>query len=221
MPTTQAELRPLLGFLAVIVLSLGFLYLADEVLEGDISVLDDAAFHLLRSPNAPAWLTEMARDVTALGSFAVLGIVLVVAATGLFLADRNHAAWLSLATVLGGTALSTALKMGFDRPRPQWPGAPAVFTASFPSGHAMLTAVTFLTLGVLLARMTEHRRLKVFALGTAITLTILVGLTRIHLGVHYASDVLAGWVVGGAWALLCWSVALHLQRRGAVEQPAA
>ena len=84
----------------------------------------------------------------------------------------------------------------------------------------MLTAVTFLTLGVLLARMTEHQRLKIFAMATAITLTILVGLTRIHLGVHYASDVLAGWVVGGAWALLCWSAALYLQRRGAVEKPA-
>lgn len=96
-----------------------------------------------------------------------------------------------------------------------------MFTASFPSGHAMLTAVAFLTLGVLLARMTEHRRLKAFALATSITLTILVGLTRIHLGVHYASDVLAGWVAGGAWALLCWSVARYLQRRGAVEKPGA
>lgn len=219
MSSTRAELRPLLGFLAVIVLGLGFLYVADEVMEGDAGTFDDAVFRLLRSPDTPAWLTEMARDVTALGSFAVLGIVLTVAAAGLFLAGRNHAAWLSLVSVLSGTALSTAMKMGFDRPRPQWPGAPAVFTASFPSGHAMLTAVTFLTLGALLARMTEHRRLKIFALATAITLTSLVGLTRIHLGVHYASDVLAGWVVGGAWALLCWSVAIYLQRRGAVEKP--
>jgi len=221
MPAIRTELRPLIGFLAVAALALLFLYVADEAMEGDTHAFDDAVFRLLRRPDAPLWFTEMARDVTALGSFAVLGLVLLAAAAGLFLAGRHHAAWLSLAAVLGGTALSTALKTGFDRPRPQWPGAPAVFTASFPSGHAMLTAVTFLTLGALLARMTQQRRLKVFAFATAIALTILVGLSRIHLGVHYASDVLAGWVVGGAWALLCWNLALYLQRRGAVERPAA
>ena len=217
--TLRSELRPLVGFLVVAGLALAFIFIADEVMEGDVQQFDDLMFRWLRSPNEPSWLAEMARDVTALGSFAVLGIILVGAAAGLFLAGRANAAWLSLAAVLGGTAISTVLKMSFDRPRPQWPGAPAVFTASFPSGHAMLTAVTFLTLGALLARMTTRRRVKIFVMGTAIFLTILVGLTRIHLGVHYASDVLAGWCTGAAWALLCWTVALWLQRRGAVEAP--
>ena len=220
MLTVRTELRPLLGFLAVALLVLISGAFADGVMEGDTAAFDNLAFALLRHPGAPAWLTEMARDITALGSFAVLGIVLAVAAGGLFLAGKQHAGWLTLAAVLGGTALSTVLKLAFDRPRPQWPGAPAVFTASFPSGHAMLTAVTFLTLGVLLARMTERRRMKVFALGCAILLTVLVGLTRIHLGVHYASDVLAGWCTGAAWALLCWSAALWLQERGRIEPPA-
>lgn len=215
-----SQLRPLIGFLLVAGLALAFVLFANEVMEGDVRQFDDMMFRLLRNSSEPAWLSEMARDVTALGSFAVLGIILAVAAAGLFLAGRDHAAWLTLASVLGGTAVSTALKMGFDRPRPQWPGAPAVFTASFPSGHAMLTAVTFLTIGALLARMTTRRRLKIFALGSAIGLTILVGLTRIHLGVHYASDVLAGWCTGSAWALLCWSAAVWLQRRGQVEAPA-
>ncbi len=219
--TLRPELRPLLTFLLVAGLTLAFILLADEVMEGDVGQFDDFMFSLLRRSHEPAWLTEMARDVTALGSFAVLGLVLALAVAGLFLAGLHHAAWLALASVLSGTALSTLLKMGFDRPRPQWPGAPAVFTASFPSGHAMLTAVTFLTLGALLARMTTRRRQKIFAMGSAIVLTILVGLTRIHLGVHYATDVLAGWVMGGAWALLCWNLALWLQRRGQVEQPAA
>ena len=216
----RAELRPLLGFMFVAVLALAFALLADEVMEGGLRGFDDRMFGLFRAPGAPPWLTEMARDITALGSFVVLGLILVVTSAGLFLAGARHAAWLALAAVLGGTALSTALKMGFDRPRPQGPGAPAVFTASFPSGHAMLTAVTFLTLGALLARMTPHRGLKYFALTSAILTTVLVGVTRVHLGVHYASDVLAGWCVGGAWALLCWLVALWLQRRGAVEATA-
>ena len=223
----RAELRPLLGFMFVAVLALVFALLADGVMEGGLSGFDDRMFRLLRAPGAPPWLTEMARDITALGSFVVLGLILAVSSAGLFLAGARHAASLALAAVLGGTALSTALKMGFDRPRPQWPGAPPSkefvippTSKSFPSGHAMLTAVTFLTLGALLARMTPHRGLKYFALTSAILITVLVGVTRVHLGVHYASDVLAGWCVGGAWALLCWLVALWLQRRGAVEATA-
>lgn len=90
MSPSRVELSPLVGFLAVIVLGLGLLYVADEVMEGDARSFDDAVFRLLRSPDAPAWLTEMARDVTALGSFTVLGIVLIVAAAGLFLAGRVH-----------------------------------------------------------------------------------------------------------------------------------
>lgn len=218
--TPRPELRPLFGFMLAAGLTLVFILLASEVTEGEVGQFDALMFRLLRRPDEPAWLTEMARDVTALGSFAVLGIILAVAAAGQFLAGRNHAACLTLAAVLGGTALSTALKMGFDRPRPDLTGVPMVFTASFPSGHAMLTAVTFLTLAALLSRITTQRRLRIFIMGSAITLTILVGLTRIHLGVHYATDVLAGWCTGSAWGLLCWNLSLWLQRRGRVEAPA-
>jgi undecaprenyl-diphosphatase len=76
--------------------------------------------------------------------------------------------------------------------------------ASFPSGHAMMSAVVFLTLGVLAARFAERKRLKVLALGSAVFLSLLVGISRIYLGVHWASDVLAGWSVGAAWAMICW-----------------
>jgi undecaprenyl-diphosphatase len=96
-----------------------------------------------------------------------------------------------------------------------------VFTPSFPSGHAMLSAVTFLTLGALLTRANVDWRAKAYFLTVAVLLTMIVGFSRIYLGVHYPSDVLAGWCVGSAWALICWSAALWLQARGKVEQPTA
>jgi undecaprenyl-diphosphatase len=92
-----------------------------------------------------------------------------------------------------------------------------VSTASFPSGHAMLSAIVYLTLGVLLARFLYHRRLKVYVLTVAILLSLFIGLSRIYLGVHYPTDVLAGWSAGAAWALLCLLAARFLERRGAVE----
>ena len=113
---------------------------------------------------------------------------------------------------------SPLLKLGFARPRPDLvPHAVEVYTASFPSGHAMLSAVTYLTLGALLIRVQPRWRVKVYILFLAISITLLVGTSRVYLGVHWPTDVLAGWCVGAAWALLCWLVALRLQREGKVE----
>ncbi len=123
------------------------------------------------------------------------------------------------AAELGGVLISNLLKFGFDRPRPDIEHATRVFTASFPSGHATLSAVTFLTLGALLTRVNSGHAAKLYFLMSAVFLTIIVGLSRVYLGVHYPSDVLAGWCVGSAWAVLCWTTALWLQRRRAVERP--
>jgi undecaprenyl-diphosphatase len=111
------------------------------------------------------------------------------------------------------------LKRGFARPRPALvPHGVLVHTASFPSGHAMLSAVVYLTLGAVLARVQPQRRLKAYVLTVAVVLTMLVGLSRIYLGVHWPTDVLAGWVAGAAWALMVWCVAVWLQRHGALER---
>jgi undecaprenyl-diphosphatase len=114
--------------------------------------------------------------------------------------------------------LSSGLKELFDRPRPDLvPHAVQVYTASFPSGHAMLSAVAYLTLGALLARVQAQRRVKAYLLGVSVLLAVLIGVSRVYLGVHWPTDVLAGWCVGAAWAMFCWTVALWLQRRGKVE----
>jgi undecaprenyl-diphosphatase len=210
----------LAGLFAAGSLCLGFALLAEEVIEGDTQRIDEAILRLFRGqggPAGPSWLIEMIRDVTALGSFAGLGIVFLASLGYLLLLGKRALALLMAAAVLGGVTLSTLLKMAFDRPRPDLEGAAKVFTASFPSGHAMLSAVTFLTLGALLARTNEDHRVRVYFMTLAVLLTVLVGMSRIWLGVHYPSDVLAGWCLGTAWAVLCWTVALRLQRSGQVE----
>jgi undecaprenyl-diphosphatase len=219
------ELGLLVAFLIVAALILGFGMLAEEVMEGDTSGFDRDVIMDLRTggnaadPLGPPWLEEVGRDVTALGSFVFLGFVLVVVAGYLVLIRKRGAALLMAVAVLGGVIVSTLLKMGFDRPRPDLPHAARVFTASFPSGHAMLSAITFLTVGALLTRVTDERRVKIYFMATAVFLTVMVGLSRLYLGVHYPSDVLAGWMVGSAWAILCWMGALWLQQRGNVESP--
>ena len=200
--------------------------IAEEVVEGDTHRLDMAVLLALRTtgdhsdPIGPPWVEEMMRDLTALGSYAFI-ILVVAAATGYLLLIRKWGlALLMISAVAGGILISNLLKIGFDRPRPDLDHAARVFTPSFPSGHAMLSAVTFLTLGALLTRVNVDWRVKIYFLAFAVVLTIAVGLSRVYLGVHYPSDVIAGWCVGSAWALVCWAVALWLQSRGKVEPPA-
>ena len=158
------------------------------------------------------------RDFTALGGLGVLALITAAAIGYLLLDGKRHAALAVLVAVGGGQLLSLALKAGFDRPRPDLvPHEVAVYTASFPSGHSMMAAVTYLTLGALLARVNESWQHRLYLISIAIVLTLTVGVSRVYLGVHWPSDVLGGWALGAAWALACWAVMRRLQRRGSVE----
>lgn len=169
-------------------------------------------------PRGPEWLLGAMRDLTALGSMTVL-VLFVLAVAGALLARRQyHALVLLLVAAFGGMLLNVLLKPVFGRPRPDVAlRLTEVRSLSFPSGHAMGSAIVYLTLAALLARLVRPRALKLYFLGLAALLTFLVGTSRVYLGVHYPTDVLAGWTVGLAWALLCWTVARYLQGRGAVE----
>jgi undecaprenyl-diphosphatase len=203
----------------------GFIALADEVTEGGTQHFDDWAIRALRKPGdlatpiGPKWVEEVARDITALGGVAVLSIVTaIVVGYFVIVGKRRAAAFVGFAT-FGGLVLSTLLKHSFDRPRPELvPHLSQVYTSSFPSGHSMLSATVYLTLGSLLMRLAPQKRVKLYYLLVAMTLTFLVGISRVYMGVHYPTDVLAGWAAGLVWALLCWLLARALQHRGAVEK---
>lgn len=202
-----------------------FIKIADEVVEGETRTFDEAAILLaLRTPGdisqpiGPLWLHEVVRDFTALGSTGVLAIFTLGVVSWLLFSRRPRTAGLVLASVVGGVAVTSLLKWSFCRPRPDLvPHSVAVFTNSFPSGHAMMSAVVYLTLGILVARTQRTIALKVYVLALAMFLTMLVGLSRIYLGVHWPSDVLAGWTVGASWALICSFVLSRLQEAGKIE----
>ena len=221
---SDVEKRMLAGIVLVATLVLGFGLLASEVIEGDTKAFDERVLQFFRAPAdpslpaGPAWLKDAMRDVTALGSTSVLTIIVVGVAGYLAVSGLRHAAAMVLGSVALGALLSNALKVAFSRPRPAFiPPDLLVFTASFPSGHATLSAVVYLTLGALLCRTQSSLAVKTFILCFATLLTGLVGLSRIYLGVHWPTDVVAGWLVGGTWALLCWLTMIWLQGRGEVE----
>ena len=219
------QLAVLLSLLVIVVAGWIFLEVTDEVLEGDSRAIDEAIILWFREPGnpknpiGPQWAAEFARDITALGGTGVLVLVTMAVAGYFWLDHRRHAFWLVILATMSGTALAYGLKSSFNRPRPDLvPHLAETFTSSFPSGHSMLSAVVYLTLGALLAQLVRKQRLRVYVLTCAVLLTGLIGFTRVYLGVHYPTDVVAGWTAGLAWAVLCMLIARFLQRKGAVEE---
>jgi len=199
-----------------------FIELADEVVEGSTRGHDLALLMALRSPGdasdpiGPRWLEQLARDLTALGSPGVLTLLVCVACLFLLLSRK----WRTFLLVLGATAsggiATRLLKLTFDRPRPELiPHDIYISTASFPSGHAMGATFVYLTLGALLAQLVPERKLKLYVLSVAATLAGLVGLSRVYLGVHWPSDVIAGWAAGAFWAMMWWLLARLVKRDAA------
>ena len=212
--------------LSIVVVAGGVLLFAEllEMVEAEPRAFDRLVLQALRNPAdpsdaiGPGWIEFAFRDLTSLGGTTVLTLM-TAAVVGFLLVDgKRAAAILVFVSVGGGALLSTILKLVVARPRPDIvPHLVEVSSASFPSGHAMLSAVVYLSLGALLSRVEGPPRLKIYILSVAIALTLSIGLSRVYLGVHWPTDVLAGWCAGAAWAVLCWRVALFLQRRGEVE----
>lgn len=209
---TPKQTRTYFGIGVIAALLGAFGLVAEDVMEGETKAFDESILMSLRVPGhpdqpiGPNWLPEAVRDITSLGSYSLLTIFVVLIVGHLLLVRRRGTALLVVVSVVSGSIISTVLKTIFDRPRPSLTGVAEVFTASFPSGHSLTSAVTFLTIGAVMASTTESTRQRVFYVGSAILLTIIVGLTRIYLGVHYPTDVLAGWCLGSAWALACFIV---------------
>lgn len=193
---------------------------ADQVFDGDSADFDNWAVMLFRDPASPAmpigprWIFEAIRDLTALGSFSVLGVLVIGVVLHFLLTGAYRTGVLVAVSVLGGTILSQTLKSVFDRPRPDLAAAIDVFTSSFPSGHATISAVVYLTIGAILAERAKRWPARVFYIVGAAFLTVIIGASRVYLGVHFPTDVLAGWSLGAAWSLICLMVAHGLRMRG-------
>lgn len=220
----NVEIGGLLLLCLIVAAVWGLAELTDEVLEGATRSLDRDILLALRTPGdlsdpvGSPYVEEMARDLTALGGTVVItGATLLAAGFFLMRGSLGSMFYLIVATG-GGIATSSIGKEFFDRPRPDLvPHGSLVYTASFPSGHSMMAAMAYLTLGVLIARVLPQRRQKVYVLSIAVVLTLLVGISRVYLGVHWPTDVAAGWLAGAAWAVICVLVARILSRRGHVE----
>ncbi len=204
----------LLGLLVVVITTWVFIELTDEVIEGSTDAFDRWAVMSLREksdlsdPIGPTWMEEAGRDVTALGGIAVMLIAIVTAAGFLAISRAYRTMIVLLISTLSGMGASLAMKSLFDRPRPDFvPHLSHVYTSSFPSGHAMMSAVVYLTLAALISPILTHFWSRFYVIAVAVGLTVIVGLSRVYMGVHYPTDVLAGWAAGLTWAMMCWLIA--------------
>jgi undecaprenyl-diphosphatase len=218
------EGRTLLLVLVVFGCVFAFVAIADEVTEGETRDFDHAVLDVLRVPGSPdkpigpAWLPPIVRDLSALGGVAVLTLLTVLVLGFLALHRKWRLAAVLLASSIGATILNQAMKHWFNRDRPE--AAYHLVEAgnqSFPSGHSMLSAAIYLTLGLMLAAITKPFWTKVYFLGAAALAVVIVGLSRVYLGVHFPTDVAAGWTIGAAWSLLCALVAHRIAPRESVD----
>jgi undecaprenyl-diphosphatase len=223
----QHELGTMIALLGVLLAVLLFAELGEIARVPEAGSFDQAILLAMRVPGdlndpiGPEWFEGMVRDLTSFGGLIVQLLVTLAVIGFLLLERKKHAALFVLVAVVGGSLIGMSLKDLFERARPEIISRESeIMSASFPSGHSMMAAVTYLTLGALLARTQRSRLVRAYVLLLAMLLTFIVGFTRMYLGVHWPTDVLAGWIAGAAWALLCWTVALRLQRRRVVEAPA-
>ena len=203
-----------------------FFGIASEVGEGETLALDRHILLALRNPANPTdpigsrSFEEAMRDVTALGGVTVMVLVTIVGVLAFLMHRKRWHAGVLAATVLLADVSSEVLKHIYDRPRPDLvPHGSYVYSSSFPSGHSTMSAATFLTLAMLIASLEPNRGVKIMVYLLAVALVLAIGFSRVYLGVHWPSDVLAGWSLGAAWALAAWTALLRLGgRRDVVDR---
>ncbi|MEO5511316.1 MAG: phosphatase PAP2 family protein [Longimicrobiales bacterium] len=169
------------------------------VQEGLTQSFDVAILKQLASIRSP-FLDRVMLEITALGGGSVLFMMVAIAALFLWLTDHKWSVYLLIAGVLGGQLLNQVLKLAYHRERPsavEW--GQNVTTLSFPSGHAMTSTIAYGCIAYLVGRLGPTPRVRGSVWGVALVLICAIGLSRMYLGVHYPSDVLAGFFAGVAW----------------------
>jgi undecaprenyl-diphosphatase len=221
----RVEARMLAAFLATVAAVAAFAALAAEAREGDVGRMDRVLLLMFRAPGhmdvavGPRWLLESARDITALGGFTVLTLITVIATVLLLIHRRRRQAMVFAGAVILAQAASALLKTYVDRPRPQIvPHLDLVYSASFPSGHAMMSPVVYLTLAAILAAGERPQSAKAILLAGAALLVVAIGVSRVYLGVHWPTDVLGGWALGSAIALAASLVLMRVAPKVAAPE---
>ena len=220
---TKAAARNLWPVIALFMLSALWLagWLANELAEGESFGFDSAILTALRRadnpalPVGPPWLLQGAIDISALGGFTLLWLIGLAGTILLLLRGRRQEAVWLVVSFAGSSLLNMWLKSLFHRARPALvPHLAETFNASFPSGHAMSAAAAYLTLAIMLAETQPRRAVRLFLIAVATLLVVLIGCSRVFLGVHWPSDVIAGWCVGSAWAMAVYAINHRLRERG-------
>lgn len=221
---SKTEIKVLLWVFIVVIGTLVFIMIANEVSERETRLFDLMILKSFRNPAnlhqtlGPEWLELAMRDITSLGGGTVIVIITISVIGYLILQKNYYAMWLILAATVGGAIIGLGLKELIGRERP-----PIIFhlvyvnSLSFPSGHSMMSAVVYLTQASLLSRIQKKRSIRIYIITIALLLTFLIGISRIYLGVHYPTDVLAGWSIGLAWAFLCWFIAWYIQEKNSIK----
>ena len=203
---------------------LAFIILAGTVQHGGTRSLDNRILETIRSladrGEGRVWGEESVIAITSLGSIFVLVGFSCVVAGALLLHGKTHACLFLVGTLAGALLLNYTLKSFFGRPRPEVvTHVQRVASPSFPSGHALISTAVYGTLGAIGANMVRSMAMKLYLLCLAVTVPLLVGASRVYLGVHFPTDVLAGWMIGLLWTIVCWLGVRALQRRGEIERP--
>jgi len=209
--------------IAIMLIAIGllvFFKLTEGVLDGQTGGFDRQILLWFRDPTnlanpvGPDWLETVVRDITALGGFVVLGLMSLFVVGYLWLHKRHSMALYVAVSVSSGILLNTLLKELITRPRPDIvPHGTGAALSSFPSGHAMMSTVVYLTLGALLSLSTDQLSNKLYILFWSILLPLMVGVSRLYLGVHWPTDIIAGWIAGTTWALICILFSQYFVRR--------
>jgi undecaprenyl-diphosphatase len=194
------------GALVAVLCTWAFSEIAEQVRAGATQTFDVAVMSWIGAHRSPGLQTAML-EITALGTGTVVTMIVLIAAMFMWLNRHRHSAILLIVATLGGMVLDNLLKIGFNRPRPQvfeW-GTYAV-SSSFPSGHAMSSVIVYGTVAYLAARLQQNVASRILTMSTALLIIVAICSSRLYLGVHYPSDVVAGVVIGLAWAGFCMAV---------------
>lgn len=214
----NSEIRIIITILLMSLGLLAFLVITGVVVTGNTRHLDELVLMSLREPGSysvpkgPKALTGIMRDITSLGGATFVTLTTLIVAVYLLLQKKKRSLMLVLLATLGGGLLESLLKMliARQRPGPMFQLMPE-YSHSFPSGHSMMSAVVYLSIAVLLARIQKRRIIRIYVVIVALFLTFIIGVSRVYLGVHYPTDVLAGWSLGLAWASFVWFLSWYLE----------